>query len=70
MTVSDSSFDRSAFGFDGLMVLSKGLITLLNIGANKNGGYGVYLDNKMSGGTAGVTINAGRAKAMSSRGTG
>ena len=56
VTVSDSSFDNNAFGNDGLNILSKGLITLLNIRANYNGGYGVFLDNKTSGGTAGVTI--------------
>ena len=62
VTVSDSSFSRSWFGFDGLKIESKGLITLTNIRANDNGGNGVYLDNKISGGTAGVTINAGTGK--------
>jgi putative surface-exposed virulence protein len=62
VTISDSSFDRSAFGFDGLKINSKGLITLLNIRANNNGGYGIYLDNKTWGGTAGVTINAATGK--------
>ena len=61
VTISDSSFDRSQFGFDGLKINSKGLITLLNIRANNNGGYGIYLDNK-TWATAGVTINAGTGK--------
>ncbi len=59
VTVSDSSFDWNGFGYDGLNILSKGLITLLNVRANHNGGNGVYLDNKTTNGTAGVTINAG-----------
>ena len=63
VTISDSFFtSNSPFGGAGLKVLSKGLITLTNIQANNNGGEGVYLDNKTSGGVAGITINASVGK--------
>ncbi|NTW08043.1 MAG: hypothetical protein HGA28_00545 [Anaerolineaceae bacterium] len=62
VTVSDGTFENNGFGGDGLKILSKGQITLMNIRANGNGGYGVYLDNKSTSGTAGVTINAGTSK--------
>ena len=60
--VSDGNFENNGFGGEGLNILSKGQITLMNIRSNGNGGYGVYLDNKSTGGTAGVTINAGTGK--------
>jgi hypothetical protein len=62
VTISDSSFDSNGFGDDGLNITSKGQITLLNIRANYNGGYGVYLNNQITGATAGVTINAGTGR--------
>ena len=46
----------------GLVVFSKGLITLMNIEAIGNDGAGVYLNNQTAGATAGVTINAGLNK--------
>ena len=45
-----------------MKISSKGAITLTNIRANDNGGVGTLLDNKLAGGTAGVTINAGSGK--------
>ena len=54
-----------SFREHGLEIVSKGLITVTNVldlRTNYNGGYGVFLDNKSSGGTAGVTINAGSGK--------
>ena len=70
VSVSDSQFDRNGtFGESGLKISSKGVITLMNIRANNNGGIGVLLDNKLAGGTAGISINAGTGgKGMSSRG--
>jgi hypothetical protein len=63
VTVSDATFERNgAFGEAGLKISSKGAITLTNIRANDNGGVGALLDNKLAGGTAGVTINAGSGK--------
>ena len=63
VTVSDATFERNgAFGEAGLKISSKGAITLMNILANDNGGVGALLDNKLAGGTAGVTINAGSGK--------
>ena len=47
---------------DGLVVFSKGLITLTNIEAVYNDGDGVYLDNQIPGATGGVTIIAGLNK--------
>jgi hypothetical protein len=43
----------------GLMVESKGAITLLNVSADGNYGVGAYLDNGWTGATGGVNINAG-----------
>ncbi len=44
---------------NGLVIDSKGAVTLLNTGAGDNQGYGVYIDNSKDGSSAGVTINAG-----------
>ncbi|NTW08114.1 MAG: hypothetical protein HGA28_00920 [Anaerolineaceae bacterium] len=60
VTVSDSYFYRNSD--DGLKILSKGLVTLVNINANDNHGYGATIDNWISGATAGVTLNAPTGK--------
>ena len=74
VSVSDSSFIHNRVGHwegnnwvgddsnsyeDGLYIESKGVVTLTNIAAEDNDGYGVYIDNDKEGATAGVTINAG-----------
>ncbi len=43
VTVSDSYFYRNSD--DGLRILSKGLVTLVNINANDNHGFGATIDN-------------------------
>ena len=75
VSVTDSSFIHNRVGHwedttwvgddllsneDGLYIESKGLVTLTNITAEDNDGYGVYVANNQTGATAGVTINAGR----------
>jgi hypothetical protein len=64
VSISDSWSYRngSSGGGDGLNIISKGLITLTNFRGGDNKGYGVYLDNTISGSTAGVKINAGNGK--------
>ena len=61
VTVTDSKFNGN-IEYDGpsdehgLEIISKGLITVTNVVANGNDGYGVSLKN--TNGSAGVTINA------------
>jgi hypothetical protein len=43
-------------GFYGLMIESNGLITLKDVMANSNDGFGVFLNNRWPGATAGVTL--------------
>lgn len=43
----------------GLVVISRGTITLLNVNANANYGLGAYLDNQYAGAAGNVVINAG-----------
>ncbi len=43
-------------GSDGLLIESKGAISLNNVTANENGGYGAYLRNEYSG-TPGITLS-------------
>ena len=67
VTISDSWFNNNFVidgnsDEDGLVVFSKGLITLTNIEAVYNDGDGVYLDNQIPGATGGVTIIAGLNK--------
>ena len=67
VTVSDSYFDNNYVvdlnsDEDGLKILSKGLVTLANIRANGNDGFGATIDNFYAGSTAGVTINAATGK--------
>ncbi len=62
VTISDSDFFMNNDGDDlttedGLVVISKGAITLLNVSSTENFGTGAVLNNMA--GTAGVTINAG-----------
>ncbi len=70
VTISDSSFFyntdyNSLTEESGLIVISKGMITLLNVVAFDNDGYGAYLNNQVAGTTAGITINAGTGKGNS-----
>jgi putative surface-exposed virulence protein len=44
-------------GGDGLMIISSGAITLNNVVANNNLGNGVYLDNKTSTASLGITLS-------------
>jgi hypothetical protein len=65
VTISDSWFDNNHVtdgnsDEDGIRIFSKGLITLSNISANGNDGYGAYLNNLA--GSAGVTVNATTGK--------
>jgi putative surface-exposed virulence protein len=67
VSISDSKFNNNFVADgnsdeDGLVVFSKGLITLTNIEAVYNDGDGVYLDNQIPGATGGITINAGLNK--------
>ncbi len=66
VTISNAGFRFNTDGSDltsenGLEINSKGAITLTNIMAMDNNGIGVYLNNKVMGTTAGVTINPGSA---------
>ncbi len=56
VTISNSTFYENYE--NGLVVNSKGLITLTNVAAQYNDGIGVELNNQVPGATGGVTINA------------
>lgn len=63
VTISDCWFDGNGItGGGGLEVLSKGSVTLANIRANGNGGYGISIDNKVDGSKKGVTLLSGKGK--------
>ena len=68
VTITDSGFNGNFIedlysDENGLMITSKGLVTLTNISANGNDGFGTAVNNKS--GTAGVTINATAGKGNS-----
>jgi hypothetical protein len=68
VTINNSSFNSNcsplgacthvSHSSDGLDVYSKGTVTLNNVTANGNDGWGVYIYNAYTGATAGVNINA------------
>ena len=66
VAVLDSVFEGNSGR--GLDLYSKGQITLTNIRANNNSWDGLYLDNKSSSGTAGITIIAGPGKGNEMKG--
>lgn len=51
----DNFGEGSRYG-DGLVALSYGNISIKNIGADNNSGYGAYLDNMYSGSTGTITL--------------
>ena len=55
VTVTGSTFNQNN-GDDGLLVRSNGLITLVNVSANQNEGYGADIYNNFNGTTQGVFV--------------
>ncbi|MBL8098032.1 MAG: right-handed parallel beta-helix repeat-containing protein [Anaerolineales bacterium] len=58
VTISGANSFSNNAGSDGLTITSLGAITLNNIIANNNGGYGAYLQNDFASAVGGITITA------------
>jgi hypothetical protein len=58
VTVNDSTFNNNTgVTPNGLTIISKGTVTLKNVTANGNSGYGVYIENHNAATPKAVTIN-------------